>query len=88
MLRCPACRSRRTTFTSLLKHIEESGHKLCGCGGYPYAHRPGSPCCVQNPMSAVRVAAKQPGITDEELQEIELDCVWHNPGKPMPNWRD
>lgn len=34
MLRCPECRSRRTTYKSMQLHIKASGHKLCTCGGY------------------------------------------------------
>lgn len=88
MLRCPSCRTRFAFFTSLLAHVEKTGHKACGCGGYKFKHRPGSPMCEANPMAAVHRASKQPGITDEELAEIEMDCVWYGSGKPMTNWRD
>ena len=86
--RCPACRTRRTSFVALIEHCRVHGHKVCGCGGYHYAHRPGSPYCEQNAMSAVRIAARQEGITADELQEIEVDCAWEKAGRPFTKWRD
>ena len=47
-VRCPECRTRRATFTSMLKHVAETGHKVCDCGqGRHYPHRPGSAGCVR-----------------------------------------
>lgn len=91
VFRCPACRTRRKLFTSMLEHIKVTGHALCDCGGggfYHYKHRPGSPLCAANPMMEVELALRTPGVTDEELQEIELACVLENPGKPFTAWRD
>lgn len=91
VFRCPACRTRRKLFTSMIAHIKESGHRLCDCGGggfYHYPHRPGSPCCTANPMSELQQALRTPGIEPETLEEIELDCVLQNPGKPFNKWRD
>lgn len=87
--RCPDCRTRRKDYVLFSQHLRDSGHKVCGCGGYPYSHRPGSPLCVSNPMSDVLLAQQfGAGITDEELQEIEVDCAWHKPGRPFTKWRD
>ena len=86
--RCPACRTRRTSFVALIEHCKDHGHKVCGCGGYHHVHRPGSPYCEQNAMSAVRIAARQEGITLAELQEIEVDCAWEKAGRPFTKWRD
>lgn len=88
ILRCPDCRTRRTSFVSLVEHCRAHGHKVCGCGGYPYSHRPGSPYCEQNAMSAVRIAARQEGITADELLEIAVDCAWEKAGRPFTKWRD
>ena len=86
-LRCPACRSRRATYQSLQAHIDATGHKLCACGGYHYAHRPGSPCCTANPRSAYNLAlrADEP---DEVLQEILVEMAWHHPGLPLRRLAD
>ena len=71
MLRCPECRSRRTTFKAMQLHIKASGHKLCGCGGYHYPHRPGSPYCEKNPDSE-RLRAIRGGADDGEIAFLGL----------------
>ncbi len=88
MLRCPGCRTRRKDPSLLLRHIQQSGHKACTCGGYWYPHRPGSPCCESNPMSDVHVAMRRGDCTDEELREIEVDCAYEKAGRPFRKWRD
>lgn len=85
MLRCPACRTRRATYESLQAHIDKTGHRQCGCGGYHYPHRPGSPCCETNPMATYHRAARE-GATDEELEEIEIDLIFFGPGRPLLRW--
>lgn len=89
MLRCPACRTRFALFSSLQKHLEKTGHKLCDCGGggvYHYKHRPGSPYCLHNPMAPVRLAMLQSNVTDEELQEIEIEIAVNGQGRPLRQW--
>lgn len=88
ILRCPDCRTRRKSFDLFTRHLRETGHRVCWCGGYSFAHRPGSPYCEQNAMGAVRIAARQEGITLAELQEIEVDCAWEKAGRPFTKWRD
>ena len=83
ILRCPECRTRRKSFDLFTRHLRETGHRVCWCGGYSFAHRPGSPYCEQNAMSAVRIAARQEGITADELLEIAIDCAWEKPGRPF-----
>ena len=85
MLRCPECRSRRTTYQAMQQHIKLTGHKLCGCGGYHYPHRPGSPFCESNPRSAYYLAlrASEP---DEVLLEILVDTAFTLPGKPLSKY--
>jgi hypothetical protein len=83
-LRCPECRTRRTTFSSMIKHIDVSGHSLCKCGGYHYAHRPRSPCCTVNPWSTYNQAVRA-GASDEELDGIGMDIVWDVPGS-LKDW--
>lgn len=56
MYRCPECRTRRASYKTLMDHIASSRHALCKCGGYHYAHRPGSPFCECNPLSAILLA--------------------------------
>lgn len=85
-LRCPGCRTRRATFTSLLKHVQESGHKLCHCGGPAFErglskHRPGMRYCEHNPYGHIHLAARY-GATDEELLDMMLEVVLTTPGKP------
>jgi len=85
MLRCPECRSRRTTFKSMLQHIRASGHKLCQCGGYHYPHRPGSPFCDANPMAPALRASRE-GASDEEVYEIVVALAWSVAGKQLKAW--
>jgi hypothetical protein len=67
------------------RHIKASGHKLCNCGGYHYAHRPFSPFCYSNPM-APALHASRGGASDEEVFEIMLEIVWSTPGRPLKIW--
>ena len=85
MLRCPECRSRRTTYKAMQEHIKAAGHKLCQCGGYHYPHRPGSPFCEHNPRSAYYHAlrASEP---DEVLLEILVDMALNLPGRPLSKY--
>lgn len=85
MLRCPECRSRRTTFKAMQLHIKASGHKLCGCGGYHYLHRPGSPFCDSNPMAPALRASRE-GASDEEVYEMVIGLAWSVAGKPLKAW--
>lgn len=85
MLRCPQCRSRRATYQSMQAHIQSSGHKLCQCGGYHYAHRPESPYCEQNPRCAYYHALRA-GEPDEVLLEILLDVAWSQRGRPLTKY--
>lgn len=89
--RCPECRTRRTSFMALIEHCRDHGHKLCDCGGggqYRYAHRPGSPYCVKNSMSGLRLAMLFGGVTDDELLDIQVECALFSPGRAMTEWRD
>ncbi|UZZ64546.1 hypothetical protein [Curvibacter phage PCA1] len=80
LFRCPACRTRRSDYKLFTQHLRTSGHKLCNCGGYHYAHRPGSPFCEQNPMGDVLVAARY-GATDDELLDIAAEVAFTKQGK-------
>ncbi|AXY83318.1 hypothetical protein [Acidovorax phage ACPWH] len=39
-------------------------------------------------MCDVHQALRRADCTDEELQEIEVDCVWRKAGRPFTKWRD
>lgn len=78
--RCPACRTRRKDHGLFTRHLRESGHHLCTCGGYHFAHRPGSPYCTHNPWSDVLEASRR-GESDEVLLEIAADIAWDTPGR-------
>lgn len=82
MLRCPECRSRRTTYQSMLAHLAKTGHKACKCGGYHYAHRPGSPYCEVNPNAAYYHAWRA-GADQSVLDEIMMHIAWETKGKPL-----
>ena len=82
MLRCPVCRSRRTTFVSMVRHQKATGHDgPCNCGGYHYPHRAGSPCCEANPYVRTHVAERA-GASAEELYDAKLEDAMHNQHKP------
>lgn len=85
--RCPECRTRRATFTSLLAHAEKHNHRVCGCGGYHYPHRRGSRFCVHNTYVDYHVA-KRDGATGEGLWDAWMECVWDRPGVKFNEWRD
>jgi AMMECR1 domain-containing protein len=84
--RCPECRTRRKDWGLFTQHLQDSGHALCGCGGYHFKHRPGSPFCERNPMSALLLAMRAGNCSDEELLEIEMDCAVFTPGRPLRVW--
>ena len=85
MLRCPECRSRRTTYKSMQAHIAASGHALCSCGGYHYPHRPGSPYCEHNPL-APALHASRAGASSEEVLDIAIEIALDGKGKPLKRW--
>lgn len=80
LFRCPACRTRRRDYGLFTQHLRESGHMVCHCGGYHYAHRPGSPLCEKNPMSDVLLASRY-GVPDDELLDIAAHCAFEKHGK-------
>lgn len=75
LFRCPECRTRRQDFGLFTRHVRESGHRACDCGGYHYRHRPGSPFCERNPWSVYR-AAKRRGESEAVLLDIQIDTAW------------
>ena len=78
ILRCPECRTRRTTRGLFSQHVQATGHKLCQCGGYHYAHRPGSPYCAYNPVSALLLADRY-GAEDDDLRRCALYIISETP---------
>jgi hypothetical protein len=80
IFRCPECRTRRRDYGLFTQHLKTTGHALCHCGGYHYAHRPGSPYCEGNPMSDVLLASRY-GTPDSELADIAAWCAFTKPGK-------
>lgn len=81
LFRCPECRTRRRDYGLFTQHLRETGHKACICGGYHYKHRPGSPFCVANPMSAALLASRY-GASDSEVAEIALELSLAPAAKP------
>lgn len=77
-LRCPGCRSRRASFSSMQAHIAASGHALCGCGAFHYPHRPGSSCCILNPLSALHDASRR-HTEDDDLRRIAQAIIQDHP---------
>ena len=84
--RCPECRTRRSTLGLLTRHLQQTDHAVCHCGGYHYAHRPGSPYCVHNAQSPALLAWRA-GASDDEVLEISIELALTVPGKPMKVWR-
>lgn len=80
MIRCPACRTRRATYQSMQAHIASTGHTLCRCGGYHFAHRPGGGCCDLNTWGALRQAQRRGEPLDVQM-DIAADIAWDKPGK-------
>lgn len=74
MFRCPDCRTRRADYKLFLRHVAETKHKVCHCGGYHYAHCPGSPYCIRNPWSAYRDAERR-GEDESVLVDIAIETA-------------
>lgn len=77
--RCPACRTRRADYGLFMAHVRTTGHRVCNCGGYHYAHRPGSPFCVLNPRSELLEASRR-GESSEVLLDIAAHLAWETKG--------
>lgn len=60
------------------RHIQATGHRVCVCGGYHYPHRPGSPCCVANPLSIMYLAARS-GEPQESLVRLARTIAAEEP---------
>lgn len=76
LFRCPECRTRRHTWELFTRHLRESGHRLCTCGGYHYAHRPGSPFCERHPLVDLHRAMREhadPETLADIAQDLALD---------------
>lgn len=78
MFRCPSCRTRRKDYKLFTQHIQQSGHALCKCGGYHYQHRPGSPFCEVNALSALRLADRY-GAEDADLIRAARHIIAEKP---------
>lgn len=77
--RCPECRTPRKSYELFVKHCLTCPRSTCTCGGYPYKHRPGSPCCEQNPLS-ILYQADRAGATTEQLLELAADIAFDDCG--------
>lgn len=83
MPRCPVCRSRRSTLRALFQHQRIAGHRgPCGCGGYHFPHRPGSPCCEQNPYFQVH-QARRAGADRDGMLDAMIDATFNTNHKPV-----
>lgn len=51
----PGCRRSRPLCR--VRRLEKPNQRACGCGGYHYPHRSGSPLCDKNPASSERMWA-------------------------------
>lgn len=81
--RCPECRTRRSTLALLKAHMVASGHRVCNCGhvsygGTGFPHRPGTPYCDSNPLSAMWQAQRE-GADAGALREIAEYINTSNP---------
>lgn len=87
-LRCPQCRTRRTSGHAMALHRLKCIRPLCTCEGVPFegglaAHRPGTVGCDQHPMAGLHRAERY-GATPEQLQEIERELLARRPGPDVP----
>lgn len=89
LFRCPECRTRRRSHGLFTKHLLDTGHKVCNCGGYPWGpHRPDSPYCHKNPYSPA-LEASRAGVSDAEVALITAQIAaelltTHPKRKPRP----
>lgn len=68
----------------MVLHVLQCKRPLCRCGGYLFAHRPGSPLCSQNRYGDVRQALRG---SDDPLGVI-AEWAWDTPGTPMKEWKE
>lgn len=78
-LRCPECRTRRTTYALMAAHRLTTGHGWCTCAHVPFEgglgkHRPGTIGCIRHPMAGLHMAMRG-GASDEELARIEAELT-------------
>jgi hypothetical protein len=85
MFRCPECRTRRKDYGLFTRHLRDSGHAVCKCGGYHFWHRKYSPYCQHNPQSGALVAWRD-GASADEVLEISIDLAWEKPGRKLVVW--
>jgi hypothetical protein len=85
-IRCPACRTRRASYQSMQAHLAATGHTLCRCGGYHFAHRPTGGCCELNTWGTLRQAQRRGDSLGVQM-DIAADVAYDAPGKPMKEWR-
>lgn len=84
-LRCPACRTRRSTYAAMQAHIQQTGHRLCQCGGPAFTgglakHRPGSPCCIHHPDHPLDLARRY-GATPDDLVDVLIEMSLDRMGR-------
>lgn len=76
---------RNCSHTSFYLDKERMRRVPCYCDGGLFGrtgsvpHRPGSPCCVQNPMHPLH-RARALGAPSEVLQDIAIDLAWEGDG--------
>lgn len=59
----------------MLRHLQDSGHRLCTCGGYHYAHRPYGGYCYRHEMAIFRDAERRGYDCDP------AEIAWETPGR-------
>lgn len=82
-IRVPACRN--CGHTKFYVDRERQERRACRCDGGligrngPIPHRPGSPCCVLNPMHPYHRAARE-GAPEDFLLDLLVDLAWESDG--------
>ena len=75
MLRCPHCRTRRSTWQLMAQHLKAHPECApCDCGGYGWKnggtlHRRGSTYCLKRWDGPANVASRA-GASDTEVQQL------------------
>lgn len=70
MLRCGACRTRRSNYGLFSRHLQAHPEcEPCRCSGYHFPHRRGSRMCDGNPLAGAYRASRA-GCSDVEFRDI------------------
>jgi hypothetical protein len=77
--RCPQCRTRRTSWVSMLKHMADKDHRAHHCAGYWFPHRCGGGACEESPKAEYYSLLRQGASKAEAEQTLAVHVLERMP---------